>query len=266
MNQASREEWINANINEIGREAFPDNLEETWTVIDIQHDSDVSVVEAEATPATVGYPRFKFVMDFTNPTRPTNRACHALEGAEWSLLFENENVAYWPEEHTSETENPKSSMSGCARIIGLFHFVLGAIGILVSIYLCSNVRSFLSEAEKADGTVIKLVKKKSGMTVTKRGMTSNTHSKRTKTSTPLAPVFTFTDHQGQKHEVQSATASSPAAYSVNEKVQVYFQKEYPQQAKINSFFSLWGAAAIVGGASALFCLIGLLFFFVFSKR
>ncbi len=259
MDQASREEWINANINEIGRESFPDNLEETWTVIDIQHDSDVSVVEAKATPATVGYPRFRFVMDFTNPTRPTNTACHVLKEGGWSLLFGSDN-------RTSGTENPKASMAGCTKIIGLLFFVLGAVGILVSIYLYSNVRSFLSEAEKADGTVIKLVKKKSGMTVTKRGMTSNTHSKRTKTSTPLAPVFTFTDHQGQKHEVQSATASSPAAYSVNEKVQVYFQKEYPQQAKINSFFSLWGAAAIVGGASALFCLIGLLFFFVFSKR
>ena len=263
MDQASREEWINANINEIGRESFPDNLEETWTVIDIQHDSDVSFVEAEATPATVGYPRFKFVMDFTDPTSPKTRACHVLERGGWSLLFESEDVASGTEDVASGTENPKASMSGCTRIIGLLNFVLGVTGILVSIYLYSNVRSFLSEAEKADGTVIKLVKKTSTKRVS--GMGNNGRSTRTETSITFAPVFTFTDHQGQKHEVQSATASSPAAYSVNEKVKVYFQKDNPQQAKIDSFFSLWGAVTIVGGISIFFCLVGLVFF-SFSKR
>jgi hypothetical protein len=252
MDQASREEWIHANINEIGWESFPDNLEETWTVIDIQHDADVSFVEAEATPVTVGYPRFKFVLDFTNPTSPKTRACQALKDGGWSLLF--------------GTEEPTALTSGCTGLIGLFPFVLGVIGILVSIYLYSNVRSFLSEAVKTDGTVIKLVKKKSSKTVTERSITSNRSSTRKKTKITFSPVFTFTDHQGQKHEVQSTTGSSTAAYSVNDKVQVYFQKEYPQQAKIDSFFSLWGAAAIVGGASALFCLIGLLFLCVFSKR
>ena len=252
MDQASRDEWINANINEIGQEAFPDNLKETWTVIDIQHDSDVSVVEAEATPATVGYPRFRFVLDFTNPTSPTNTACHVLKEGGWSLLFGSDN-------RTSGTENPKASMAGCTKIIGLLFFVLGAIGILVSIYLYSNVRSFLSEAEKVDGTVIKLVKKTSTKRVS--GIGNDDRSTRTRTSTTFAPVVAFTDHQGQKHEVQSTMSSSSPAYSVKQKVTVYFQKDNPQQAKIDSFFDLWGAVTVMGGASTFFCIIGLLSFF-----
>ncbi|MBP63490.1 MAG: hypothetical protein CMJ62_18360 [Planctomycetaceae bacterium] len=128
MDQASREEWINSKIDEIGREAFPDNLEETWMVRAIQHDSDVSYVEAEATSGTVGYSRLKFVMDFTDPASPTNTAAMSREGDEWSMLYQSRD-------RTSGTEGPEAPTGGCGRIVGLFNLFLGVIGIIFAITL-----------------------------------------------------------------------------------------------------------------------------------
>jgi hypothetical protein len=105
-----------------------------------------------------------------------------------------------------------------------------------------------------------LLKKKSRKEI----RTGDRSTSQTRTSTTFAPVFKFIDHQGKEHEVEG-WGSNPPAYSVNEKVNVRFLKEDPQQAKLESFIDLWGAATVVGGTSIVFCLFGI-FFVVLSKR
>jgi hypothetical protein len=111
LDHKSREEWATANINAIGRTSFPDDDEVTWKILAFQHDPATSEVEAEATPATVGYPRFKFILEFSDPGNPKDTDCYALEGEEWTLLFSVD-----PEADGDAPEANNASKSGCAGI------------------------------------------------------------------------------------------------------------------------------------------------------
>ena len=46
------------------------------------------------------------------------------------------------------------------------------------------------------------------------------------------------------------------ANNINEKVDVLYIPEYPNEAKIKSFFSLWGGATILGTLGLVFFIIG----------
>ena len=54
MDTESREKYIREHMDEIGRESFPDNPDVTWRVTDIAHQGELSVVEVEPQPDTVG--------------------------------------------------------------------------------------------------------------------------------------------------------------------------------------------------------------------
>lgn len=102
----------------------------------------------------------------------------------------------------------------------------------------SSTSSFLKQAETADGIVFELL------------------ASRSDNSTTYRPVVQFIDQQGQFIEFVSSTGSNPASYSQGEQVKVLYLPERPSNAKINSFFSLWGVAIILAGIGAVFFLIG----------
>jgi hypothetical protein len=118
-------------------------------------------------------------------------------------------------------------------------FTLVGIGMLTGAFLLYNsTNSFLKEAVTAEGTVVELVRSRSS------------------DSTTYAPVIHFIDGTGETVEFTSSTSSNPPSYSEGEKVEVLYLPSRPQEAKINSFFSLWGAVVIVGGLGGVFFLIG----------
>jgi hypothetical protein len=73
-----------------------------------------------------------------------------------------------------------------------------------------------------------------------------------------APVFTFTVADGRTYRVISNISSSPAAFSVGDSVRVLYDPASPEDARIQKFSELWGAA-LIG------CLVGLGFFFYGCK-
>ena len=72
----------------------------------------------------------------------------------------------------------------------------------------------------------------------------------------FGPVVHFTSQNGEAVEFVSSTGSNPPSYSRGERVEVLYQPEEPQNAKINSFFSLWGGPVILGGLGGVFFLVG----------
>ena len=54
----------------------------------------------------------------------------------------------------------------------------------------------------------------------------------------------------------SSTATNPPGYAKGEKIEVLYFPAKPQEARINSFFSLWGGSVILGVMGAIFFLIG----------
>lgn len=118
-------------------------------------------------------------------------------------------------------------------------FALIGIGMLVgAFFLYESTSTFLDGATRADGTVVDLVRSRSS------------------DSTTYKPVVHFTTQTGEMVEFISSTGSNPPSYSKGEKVEVLYLPAKPQNAKINSFFSLWGGAVIVGGLGSVFFLIG----------
>ncbi|NOZ10186.1 MAG: DUF3592 domain-containing protein [Gammaproteobacteria bacterium] len=118
-------------------------------------------------------------------------------------------------------------------------FSIIGLGMLVgAYYLYQNTQSFLESAVATNGTVVKLVRSKSN------------------NSTTYAPVVQFKTEKGELVEVTSSTSSNPPGYSRGENVEIFYLPSSPQRAKINGFFSLWGAALIVGILGGVFFSVG----------
>ena len=127
------------------------------------------------------------------------------------------------------------------KTIKIIKYLFSAIGLgmlVGSFLLYQNTASFLTNAIKAEGVVVNLV------------------ASRSSDSTTYRPTVRFKTIEGSMVEFTSSTGSNPASYSRGEKVTVLYLPQQPDEARIDSFFSLWGGATIVGGLGSVFFLIG----------
>lgn len=85
MEDLSRENLIRSRIQAIGEDVFPEDAV-AWKVNAMRHHGVFSVVEAEAIPATVGYPKFLFVLHAGEPGQAVFCAAYCWSGDHWSLL------------------------------------------------------------------------------------------------------------------------------------------------------------------------------------
>jgi hypothetical protein len=116
---------------------------------------------------------------------------------------------------------------------------LVAYGILF--YL--RTRNFMSRSVEVAGVVVRLEHSKDRMG--------------TASYDSYAPVFSFTALDGKKITVTSDVASSPADFCVGESVRVLYDPADPENARIHSFFQIWGGPLIFSAAGALFASVGL---------
>jgi hypothetical protein len=80
---------IRRTFQSIASEAFPDDTDVHWHIREIVEKSGFFCVEAEPVPATVGYPRFRFVLA-RGPGRSgdfRDLGCYCLDGGAWTLLY-----------------------------------------------------------------------------------------------------------------------------------------------------------------------------------
>ena len=124
------------------------------------------------------------------------------------------------------------------KAVTIFKYVFAVIGLgmlVGAFYLFNDTRDFLKDALVTEGTVVELVRSRSS------------------DSTTYRPVVEFKTEDGSLVEFTSGAGSNPPSYSKGETVEVLYQQDSPEQAKINGFFSLWGLTLIVG-------VMGLIFF------
>lgn len=128
-------------------------------------------------------------------------------------------------------------MKGIAVVKYLFSGV-GLAMIFGAFFMYSKTQNFLSEAIITEGTVTHLV-------------LSNSSD-----SSTYWPVVVFKTQNGELVEFTSSVGSNPPSYTQGEIVEVYYLESFPENAKIRSFFSLWGGTTIVGGLGTIFFTIG----------
>lgn len=120
-----------------------------------------------------------------------------------------------------------------------YSFTLVGIGMLIgAFFLYRNTELFLAEATKTEGIVVDLLRFKSSDSITYK------------------PVVQFIDQNAQIIEFTSTSGSNPPSYSKGQIVEVFYLPTAPQNAKINGFFSLWGASIIIASLGSVFFLIG----------
>ncbi|AWK06744.1 DUF3592 domain-containing protein [Flavobacterium crocinum] len=134
-------------------------------------------------------------------------------------------------------------------IFKLVFSIVGAGLLAGAVYSYSSKKAFLEKAEKAQGTVIEMI------------------ARRSDNSTTYCPVVNFKTKAGQEITFTSSVSSNPPSYSVDETVEVLYDPAEPKEASINGFATLWLVPLILGILGTIFFLIGsLAFLFGYLKN
>lgn len=87
------EDEIQNILQSVAKEAFPDNTDVQWQVLEITQQGGFYCVEAEPVPAAVGYPRFRFVLGRAPSGDLCDHGCYCLDNGRWSLLYTTPNTS-----------------------------------------------------------------------------------------------------------------------------------------------------------------------------
>ncbi|MHC6225422.1 DUF3592 domain-containing protein [Pseudomonas sp. X10] len=118
-------------------------------------------------------------------------------------------------------------------------FVFVGLAILMAGYSSyQRTKSFLSDALASQGHVIDLL------------------STQGSDSTAYKAIVQFETGAGQTFELISSVATNPPLYTVGEVVEILYSPTNPDEARIDSFFEVWGAATILGPIGGSFVLAG----------
>lgn len=119
-------------------------------------------------------------------------------------------------------------------------FVIVGFGMLIGCFFTyKKTNEFLKTSIEANGTVVELLETKS----------------ENSSSITYKPEVQFKDKCGNLIQFVSSTSSNPPSYSIGEKVEVLYNPESSNDAKIKSFFSLWGGTIILGILGAVFLIV-----------
>ncbi|MFD7816117.1 DUF3592 domain-containing protein [Streptomyces sp. NPDC059785] len=124
----------------------------------------------------------------------------------------------------------------------------GSLFMVIGLILAGVSVSYLTDAKRADGTVVALDWRTDHSSSSRR---TRAHDE------PAAyPVVEFTPAGGTSLQFRDSTGSNPPSYEVGEQVEVLYRADSPEDAKINGFASLWLAPIIFGGIGLLVAGIG----------
>lgn len=128
------------------------------------------------------------------------------------------------------------------RLVGTIFLVVSVVLLVACGLTARNGRNFAASAERAEGTVVDLSRS----------------SGKSQGDTVYYPVVSYRTAQGEEVEFISSWGSRPAPYRRGAKITVLYDAAEPQEARIESFFALWGASVITGGLATVFGLLGLM--------
>ena len=128
-------------------------------------------------------------------------------------------------------------------IVSKVFLVVGILMLIGAYFTYSNTSDFLKTADKSFGMVIDYQEKES--------RDSDGHY-----SMMYYPVVAYVLEDGTPLQFVSSTGSGRPTYLLNQQIDIYVSSENPGDARIASFFSLWGGTTILGGLGLVFALIG----------
>lgn len=127
--------------------------------------------------------------------------------------------------------------------IVIFSLAFGGVGLLLAalaIFFWLRTRTFLETAQKAKGTVIRLV-----------------YSSDSDGGGGYSPVYTFRTISGQVIEVTDRLSSNPHQFKEGQIIDVLYDPENPNRARINKWFNLYFVPMLLGFLGLVFGGIGI---------
>ena len=124
-------------------------------------------------------------------------------------------------------------------IIGIVFSLVGGLLAAIGVFFFLSTRIFISKAQEVQGTVIKMV-----------------WSSSSDGGGGYSPVYQFRAITGQMITVQDSLSSSPPMFQVGQTIDVLYDPENPQDARIKKWMSLYFVSLLLGGMGLVFGGIG----------
>lgn len=124
-------------------------------------------------------------------------------------------------------------------IMGLVFGFVGFILAALALFFWLRTRTFLGTAQKAQGTVIRMV-----------------YSSDSEGGGGYSPVYTFRTMSGQVIEVADNISSNPPQFKEGQIIDVLYDPENPNKARINKWFNLYFVPLLLGFLGLVFGGIG----------
>ena len=121
-------------------------------------------------------------------------------------------------------------------VFGLVGLFLGAL----AFFFFVRTRLFLGRAQKTQGTVINMV-----------------YSHHQDGDGGYSPVYRFRTITGQEVVVTDNVSSSPPQFQVGQTIDVFYDPENPQNARINKWFNLYFVPMLLGFMGLVFGGVGI---------
>ena len=113
---------------------------------------------------------------------------------------------------------------------------------LVSVFLLVRTRSFVSRAQAVKGTVIEMMYGRISSTSNRGG--------------GYAPVYQFMTSDGQSIVKQDSLASNPPRFQIGQEIDVLYESEKPEKARINKWMNLYFLPTLLWGIGLVFVGVG----------
>jgi len=127
--------------------------------------------------------------------------------------------------------------------ITIFSLAFGSVGFILAalaIFFWLRTRAFLDTAQKAQGTVIRMV-----------------YSSDSDGGGGYSPVYTFRTIGGQVIEVTDRMSSNPPQFKEGQIIDVLYDPENPSRARINKWFNLYFVPLLLGFLGLIFGGVGI---------
>ncbi|MEU6678960.1 DUF3592 domain-containing protein [Streptomyces sp. NPDC046853] len=145
---------------------------------------------------------------------------------------------------------------GAGQWVTFGAIAFGSLFLVIGLILTGVSVSYLASGERARGTVVSMEWRNDGSS-----------GKRRANDGPTAyPVVQFTAADGKSRTFEDSMGSNPPAYDLMERVEVLYRADSPEDARINSFTSLWLLPLIFSGIGLLIGGIGVTIGIVLRRR
>jgi hypothetical protein len=124
-------------------------------------------------------------------------------------------------------------------IVGVIFTLLGGLFVLIGLFLFIRTRMFISRAQEVKGTVIHMVYRHSS-----------------EGGGGYSPVYQFRAINGQMVEIQDSLSSNPPMFHEGQVIDVLYDPENPQKARIKKWMNLYFVPILLGGLGFIFGGVG----------